>query len=182
MILSNWKKLNSCVPEASSSSVPGSITLKALDGSNNAFSLAGNSSVNYGIRPIQVVDNTSNINTCTITSSSSLYQNVNIICGSGNTQPTEDDYCLELPLALSYVSRGYNPLKNENNNYIGRQLIKTWQNNTGSSVTINEIGAFVNVGTSSIASNQILIERTVLETPVTVANGDSITLALKILV
>lgn len=183
MILSNWKKINSCIPFGSSSSIPGSVTLTALSNVSKTFNLAGNTSPILALRPIELVDDTSNISTCYARDSASNYQAVNIICGSGNTQPTVDDYCLESPLALSCISIGYTPLKDENNNYIGKQLTKTWQNNTGSSVTVNEIGALLNVSTTAgTASNQILIERTVLETPVTVANGDSITLALKILV
>ena len=104
--------------------------------------------------------------------------------GSGNTAATENDYCLESPIDLSFSSKSYNtPILDENNNIIGSQLSVTYINNTASEVTIREIGAYLRAYFNSGGSNYdwFLIERTVLETPIVVPVNGTVTVAFNTL-
>lgn len=104
---------------------------------------------------------------------------INLICGSGTTEPALDDYCLESPFT-SLIPVGWSSAPIYENDVItGRTFSKTLQNNTGDDITVSEIGIVGSNRTSSTAmndSNTVLLERTVLDTPVTVANGETFTI------
>lgn len=103
--------------------------------------------------------------------------------GSGNTAPTENDYCLESPIDLGFSGKSYcTPILDENNNIIGTQNSVTYINNTGSEVTIREIGTYwCAFFTNASAVSWFLIERTVLETPVVVPVNGTVTIAFNML-
>lgn len=106
--------------------------------------------------------------------------------GSGNTAPTENDYCLESPIDLGYSGKSdCTPILDENNNIIGTQNSVTYINNTGSEVTIREIGTYwyanFAYGSSASYRSWFLIERTVLETPIVVPVNENVTIAFNML-
>lgn len=114
------------------------------------------------------------------------YNASGICVGSGNTPPTEDDYRLESIITSGISgSVSYNFGADENDNpYIIYNVII---NNTSSNeITINEIGIVQTVqctnkkGASSTSSCRCLIDRTVLDEPVTIPAGDSKAIIYKI--
>ena len=174
MILNNYKILQSWGTPAET------LTYKNINGTDKTLT----TNVGYDrLRSICQVDSSNSINSCTGTGTSGqgyVTQQVNLICGSGNTAATESDYYLETPLSLTYVGTNITVLKN-NNVPVGRNLQKIWSNNTGSPVTVSEVGALIRTSSSTSGGNIVMIERTVLENPVTLANGDTITVSLKIM-
>lgn len=105
-----------------------------------------------------------------------------IIVGAGNTPATENDYCLESQitsgLSASSVTSTYG--LDANGNYYMIMLF-TLTNTTGSDITIKEVGYVQAVSSasseggtpSSSGSSSVLLDRTVLEQPVTVPANDS---------
>lgn len=175
MTTKNWRAIN-CLKALNPQNFPYNIILTNVNGVDTTVSSSGT----YGSKPVTTIDEidtSSNNNICT--SYTGQYQYVNIVAGSGNRPASEDDYMLETPLSLTYSGKTIVPIYDENHLPIGVNFVKTWINNTGADVTIREIGALLNFGTSNSASTTILIERTVLETPVVVASGDTVSLSFK---
>ena len=102
-----------------------------------------------------------------------------VYVGTGSTAPTADDYKLEAVIASGITASDpsrYVNVDSDGNPYI--QLIYTLTNTTSSDITINEIGYIQTMrtsntaGTSATAASYLMLDRTVLSTPVTVpANG-----------
>ena len=95
--------------------------------------------------------------------------------GSGTTPASETDYALETPLSnITYIST---ETVGSENGKAKRELTLTLTNENDSKVTIAEIGLFGSAYTCSSttattsSSSSILIDRTVLETPVEIAAG-----------
>lgn len=105
-----------------------------------------------------------------------------IVAGSGVTPPTEDDYNIETPISLNYTSVPVEALSLDNNGNPLVTLTIQATNNSNTTITISELGYFVGVGcndTSGAASStvrSILIDRTVLDTPVTIPADGSATI------
>lgn len=109
------------------------------------------------------------------TSSSTVYYSntIAMLVGTGTTSPTKDDYKLEAQIELE--SRRDICYFNPSGKLV---LARDFRNNTEGSVSINELGIYLvccRYGNS--ISNQLvstfLIAREVLESPVTLAVGDS---------
>lgn len=102
--------------------------------------------------------------------------------GFGNTPPTSDDYKLEDSNAcdtptLTFISNGYPSI----NTYpYVRNVTTTYANNSGSDVTIKEIGLVSKSGTANSKQNNMLITRTVLDTPIVVPNGSQIAVTVSL--
>ena len=95
--------------------------------------------------------------------------------GSGTTAETFDDYALANPIddtnfSVVAASRG----KNSSDQSVILQQI--WQYNGTSEIQINEIGLFADCFGGIVA----MFDRTVLDSPITVNNGDTFTIALTI--
>jgi len=118
---------------------------------------------------------------------SGSYASVGVAFGSGSTAATENDYTLEnqvtgitgtTPTIVTFFD-------SVNMKYVAR-LDYVISNDTGASITISEIGLFVRFNTattqgdsasSSLARRySFLIDRTVLDAPVTIPNGDAATI------
>lgn len=108
---------------------------------------------------------------------------IGIYIGTGDTAPTPDDYTLESPLTSSSVSRtssspNSSAILDENNNVIGVRRMVTYQNITSSNIVVKEIGTFWNTHyAATTAVKLFLIERTVLDEPVTLEPNGTITVA-----
>ena len=105
-----------------------------------------------------------------------------IMAGTGTTPPTEDDYSLESPL-LSGASKTLTPVFSLDAN--GNPIVSvdiTIPNTGDSPITVSEIGYIVNVrcsatsGGSSASNKRILLDRTLLSSPVTIPAGSSATI------
>ena len=99
------------------------------------------------------------------TTPESMYSHIGV--GSGNTAPTADDYNLENELtSLTCTSASMS-----NTSEMSKQFTATFSNQTGEDVTVKEVGWFVSSYYSTTKTK--LFERTVLDTPVTIPNGES---------
>lgn len=99
-----------------------------------------------------------------------------ICLGDGTTAPTLSDYCLDndITSSLSFISGttpGSNPGGNSRTADSGfASVTATYKNNTGSDITVKEIGLMAAVGQAG-ANYHILLTRDVLNTPVTIPAG-----------
>ena len=89
---------------------------------------------------------------------------ISIVIGSGDVAPTYDDYKMGNPLNLSTVTQSYTT------NGGVMTFVKTFKNDSGSEVTVKEVGLF---GTPDDYNCCVVLTRTVLSSPVTIANGET---------
>lgn len=114
----------------------------------------------------------------TTSSNDNMYEKHNgftLFVGSGTTAPTVNDYKLDTPVELDVLAASC--YQNEDGKVI---TTRTFYNNTGSSVTLNEIGLYLfkpakNAAGSSGTQPIVMLGRKVFNNPVTIAAGDSYT-------
>lgn len=103
-----------------------------------------------------------------------------ILLGTDGTTPTENDHDLksQITSGISAAVTSEQDVDSANNPYLKFTMVVN--NNTSSDITIREIGYAQNVtvttkkGTQSTTATSVLIDRTVLSTPITVpANGSA---------
>ena len=106
--------------------------------------------------------------------------NSGIHVGTGDTAPTEDDYNLEsmVTSGLSASSpAATRDADNDGNPFV--EFLFTLTNTTGSDIVIKEIGYFQKIifnttyKSTSSSDTTVMLDRTVLSTPVTVPANDS---------
>lgn len=154
MITNNFKKIMAFYPHISNidtiynlaSTLGGTVN---WGGAYNDYSQSMNSGYSFGI------------NTTNVTNSGQY----NIFTGSGTTTPTANDYTLETPVLLDYVNGTLSVSGTT------RVITHTLANNTGSSVTINEVA----LTATQAGSDRYMLDRTVLANPVTIPDGSSYT-------
>jgi hypothetical protein len=130
---------------------------------------------------------------CTIASTFVTHLNIQynynpgFIFGSGNTAPTEDDYFLErqitsgLSVVLTGTSRGV-----DSNGKLYMEFLFTVTNTSSANVTIAEMGLIsqwsccTSASATTAGNNNILVDRTVLDTPVTIEPNDSAAIRYRI--
>jgi len=109
-----------------------------------------------------------------------------LIVGTGNTPTTLTDYTLETPIVsgdgagqlvygLTQIFatqgvQGEDQFKPDANGDMALLISRVFHNKSGSAITINEIG-FLVLYVSSVAGDQALLARKVLDTPVTIPNN-----------
>lgn len=110
-----------------------------------------------------------------------LTENCGIVFGSGTTAPTIDDIDLEnrIKSGLSISCGGLNVGKVADGQYCA-WAAHTVTNTSEEEITISEIGILTNFVTSNTANAAILMERTVLDEPVTIAPGEQKIITYKI--
>lgn len=99
-----------------------------------------------------------------------------LMLGTGTTAPTADDHCLESPITTN--------LSCDSISVSRTSLIKTYTatfaNSGSSDITVTEVGFIIciyyNYSNSSENSDNFLMDRTVLDTPVTIPAGESRTI------
>ena len=152
--------------------IPGVSTASVNRAINEVKSYMGNT---FYVTPSTTTSSLSFIgNAITETSSSGV-----IVC-SGNTPATENDYCLENQIT-GLTATNSNSIYYDADNFRFIQRVEyTISNNTGSAVSIKEIGRVCSCNTSSTRGNTtnsnakcFLIDRTVLDVPVDIPNGES---------
>ena len=102
------------------------------------------------------------------------YNGFVLFVGTGDTAAAATDIKLATPVTLDVTSASCT------HNANGKTYVqRTFTNNTGADVTVKEIGCYVFKSVASCGESYcpttplVMIGRTVLETPVTIANGDS---------
>lgn len=117
----------------------------------------------------------------TASATSASKANPGIYFGSGTTPATKDDYTLESPISsgLTIVSASAFVENTANGQYcISRDYVLT--NTTDANITVSEIGCFVPIVYDTDEWYQVLMERTVFPSPVTIQPGESKLITYKI--
>ena len=91
-----------------------------------------------------------------------------IIIGSGNTAPTENDYCLESRITSGISASVYKEKVVDSSGNPGSKFQITINNTSANPITISEIGLQV----GGVSGKPVLMDRTLLDAPVTIAAGD----------
>lgn len=105
-----------------------------------------------------------------------------IAVGSGSTPATVDDYCLEnmitSGITATIPTSSTTTYDNTHKQYVASKDIAI-ANNGSASITISEIGIIAStryadsVGASASSTGTVLVDRTVLDSPVTIPAGES---------
>lgn len=104
------------------------------------------------------------------------YSSYGFVVGSGRTPVSVDDYCLEsLITTAGYLSVVQST--DENGNYV---WIGTFTNQATTPITIGEFGITMNCYYKYTTSTVCLVERTVLDEPITLGAGESCFISYKI--
>jgi hypothetical protein len=101
----------------------------------------------------------------------STKQQGGVAIGSGRTPATLNDYKLESMILNSSLSASTVVNKTKEDGRVTLTSLITITNGDTSDITIGEVGAFMNTSISSADSACVLLERTVLDTPVTIPAG-----------
>jgi hypothetical protein len=108
---------------------------------------------------------------------STSYSHRYLVVGSGSTPASVDDYMLESMITTSVSSGGISNSIDNDGNFV---IIANVKNNGSSTITINEIGIPSNCYNGSSSSVVCLIERTVLDEPITLVAGESCFISYKV--
>jgi len=89
-----------------------------------------------------------------------------VVIGSGNTAVTDADYKLESIYDTDIIcsKTAISEVQSDGTN-VWVDFTRNFQNNTGSSITVKEMGLYT-------AGGIVMIDRVVLDTPITIANGE----------
>ena len=158
----------------------------------------------YGVPAADIVvtdidgNNISNLSYCSNNNASyatyaasnySLKLKLYTILGSDDTTPTISDYNIGTPISISNLTTTMTTTGE--NDKVSTKFIITGTNTTGSSVTIKEIGIVKKVSVLSASyptpqdpnddnyNKKILLDHTLLETPITVAANDNFSLTFE---
>ena len=108
--------------------------------------------------------------------------------GKGTTLPTENDYALEDPITSGLTANTATVIwANTENEPDDCTYAITLRNSSEGDITISEIGYYAQFGCTSSQGNTggygtavFMIDRTLLDTPVTIAPGETVTINCKI--
>lgn len=103
-----------------------------------------------------------------------------VIIGSGDTEPTADDYELDSPISET-LTQSYQVVKGQGGAGYDIVFTITGTNTSGSAYTIKEVGvnAFMGGTEDTYSFGWAMIARFLLETPITVAAGDGFSFAFR---
>lgn len=95
-----------------------------------------------------------------------------VFFGSGTTPPTINDYCMESVIATELtIAKPSAVSLNETDDYW--EMSVTYGISTSSGKTISEVGLFAAYNKTTDLSKSVMIDRTVLETPIVIPAGQS---------
>ena len=108
-------------------------------------------------------------------------RNISFQFGSGTTAPSYTDYALETDITNSISNISFTTDSSASSEGAKTTYIITGVNSSNSSITISEIGLCKNFYTSynRLLDVPFMLVREVLDTPITVAAGDSFTLTFE---
>lgn len=108
---------------------------------------------------------------------STSYSHRSLVVGSGSTPASVDDYRLESMITTSVSASGFSKSIDNDGNFV---VVATVKNGGSSSITINEVGIPSTCYNGSSNSVVCLVERTVLDEPITLGAGESCFLTYKV--
>ena len=142
------------------------LAIKAKNYSGNDISFAANQAImlGWGFEDNSVhAASMANLRT-------SLSSYGGVILGDGDTQPTPDDYKLAGNI-ITGVGYTKTLTRVVSETAVTAKAIYTITNNNSTEINIKEIGIIGTTNGNSTASEKFLLERTVLDTPVTIPAG-----------
>lgn len=183
MFTNNFKKLmfsflfgnknTSPVTDYAPSSFTSKPTLKNID--NNPRTIGSTSGERYWREMWCCVRNALS----TINSTKTL-GNGYLMLGTGTTAPTADDYRLESPITKNLSCDSVSVSRTS----ITKTYTATFTNSGSSDITVTEVGFIVYIryfnSNTSENSDHFLMDRTVLETPITIPAGESRTVTYEL--
>ena len=92
-----------------------------------------------------------------------------ISCGTGTSEPTENDYGLSFVSGMSCDS----VITSIGGNVSKKIYTATFSNNTDTDIVVTEIGFFTNFFYTSVNNDNFLLDHILLETPITIPAGES---------
>ena len=103
----------------------------------------------------------------------SLYSNGGVIFGSGTTPPSLDDYKLSSSIISTITASAPTPSVVTDDNGVSVTTIYSLTNTGTEDITVGEVGLIASLYSSSSTEYYLkaLLERTVLDTPVTIPAG-----------
>lgn len=101
-----------------------------------------------------------------------------IILGNGTTEPTPENYCLESQITENLSCDSVSVSRNTTT----KTYTATFSNSGTSDIMVTEIGyvSRMGYGTNNIVYDNFLMDRTVLETPITIPAGESRTVTYEL--
>ena len=99
--------------------------------------------------------------------------------GTGNASPTLQDYSLENAIiddVFEYQTSGYK--LNTDYSFVQSAMTATYRYTGSNTITISEVGLFDKMLSSDRLPHSFMLAREVLETPITVSNGDVFTVTM----
>jgi len=112
-----------------------------------------------------------------------------ILIGTGGTAWNRNQYCLDEQITGDVVTHGNMEIEDGTEDPVEPyvRLKRTFTNNSGIDITVREIGLFFNYylygGIGEVETNyNYMVIRDVLETPITIPNGESLTVKYLIFV
>lgn len=104
-----------------------------------------------------------------------------VVCGSGTTAPTAADHHLENDNTASFTHVSTSCAVGITDGAVTRTFTRTLKNDTAADLTISEVGVVKATGISFDSKMYyVLIQRTVLASPVTVGAGKTATIQISI--
>ena len=113
-----------------------------------------------------------------------------IVIGTGTSPPAPQDYQLEKQITngsssgqMQYGAHSFNPSSGSvsiSNNTSSFQIIRTFINNSGSSITVSEVGYIVEVIDINGYVDYVLLIHDLLSSPITVPNGSTLNIVYTI--
>lgn len=103
-----------------------------------------------------------------------------LMLGTGTTAPTEDDYRLESPITTNLSCDSVSVSRTS----LTKTYTATFTNSGSSDITVTEVGFIVyilyNYTNTDERSDHFLMDRTVLDTPITIPAGESRTVTYEL--
>ena len=171
-----FKMANSSVTGSSTSYNISGLPFKDIGGTEHTTVYASTSSTT---NPTFLFSDMTNTVTPSVSVNSSTYPYTYILIGSGDTPFTDTDYELDNRITTGITFNTSALGKATYDSSLGKTVrTATVTINTTADITIKEIGLARYVFTNSSTGYLTLLYREVLDTPITLAAGQSVTLAL----
>ena len=107
-----------------------------------------------------------------------VHDNLHIECGTGNTQPSVSDYNLTSPVSLTKLTENVTYTINQDNK-LEITITGSYKNETGSAVTISEVGISKGVyQNDNSTETQVLLTKNLI-TPITVENNEVVLFTIR---
>ena len=115
----------------------------------------------------------------TINGNRALRHKLGVRVGTGNTDPTKNDYCLATDVTSSFSNASTTiNIQQVTGDKLLTRLTFNGTNSSGSDITIKEVGIIKNYYVNSSSTTDVLFTREVLAEPMVVTNGGGIVITV----